>query len=131
MARSCGCPTSPPWLTANIKVTIIADRTTTIRASVNDVQYTLLITIALVLLVVLVFMRRLVPTIAAAATVPLSICGTLAGMWFLGYSLDNFSLMALTISVGFVVDDAIVMVENIVRHIEGGAAPLQAALDGA
>ena len=118
------------WLPANIKLTVIADRTTTIRASVNDVQYTLLITIALVLLVVLVFMRRLVPTIAAAATVPLSICGTLAGMWFLGYSLDNFSLMALTISVGFVVDDAIVMIENIMRHRERGADPLRAALIG-
>src|SRR4249920_2324350 len=130
MARSCGCPTSPPWLTANIKVTIIADRTTTIRASVNDVQYTLLITITLVLLVVLVFMRRLVPTIAAAVTVPLSICGTLTGMWFMGYLLDNFSLMALTISVGFVVDDAIVMIENIIRHRERGVDPMRAALIG-
>ena len=72
------------------------------------------------LLVVLLFMRRLVPTVAAAVTVPLSICGTLAGMWFLGYAIDNFSLMALTISVGFVVDDAIVMIENIVRHMEAG-----------
>ena len=90
----------------------------------------MLITIALVLLVVLMFMRRLMPTIAAAATVPLSICGTLAGMWFLGYSLDNFSLMALTISVGFVVDDAIVMIENIMRHRERGADPLRAALIG-
>ena len=78
------------WLPANIQLTVIADRTTTIRASVADVQYTLLITIALVLLVVLMFMRRLMPTLAAAVTVPLSICGTLAGMWFLGYSLDNF-----------------------------------------
>ena len=99
---------------------VISDRTTTIRARVADVQYTLLITIALVLLVVLVFMRRLMPTLAAAVTVPLSICGTLAGMWFMGYQLDNFSLMALTISVGFVVDDAIVMIENIVRHRERG-----------
>ena len=118
------------WLPPDIKLTVIADRTTTIRASVADVQYTLLITIALVLLVVLMFMRRLMPTIAAAVTVPLSICGTLAGMWFLGYSLDNFSLMALTISVGFVVDDAIVMIENIVRHRERGADPLRAALIG-
>ena len=108
----------------------LSDRTTTIRASVADVQYTLLITIALVLLVVLLFMRRLMPTVAAAVTVPLSICGTLAGMWFMGYALDNFSLMALTISVGFVVDDAIVMIENIVRHIEHGVPPLQAALIG-
>ena len=118
------------WLPANIQLTVIADRTTTIRASVADVQYTLLITIALVLLVVLIFMRRLMPTIAAAVTVPLSICGTLAGMWFLGYTLDNFSLMALTISVGFVVDDAIVMIENIVRHRERGADPMRAALIG-
>jgi multidrug efflux pump len=119
------------WLPANIKLTIISDRTTTIRASVNDVQYTMLITITLVLLVVLLFMRRLMPTLAAAVTVPLSICGTLAGMWFMGYLLDNFSLMALTISIGFVVDDAIVMIENIVRHRERGADPLRAALIGA
>jgi len=78
------------WLPANIQLTIIADRTTTIRASVTDVQYTMLVTIALVLLVVFIFMRRLLPTIAAAVTVPLSICGTLTGMWFMGYSLDNF-----------------------------------------
>jgi hydrophobe/amphiphile efflux-1 (HAE1) family protein len=119
------------WLPPDIKLTVVSDRTTTIRASVADVQYTLGITIVLVLLVVLLFMRRLVPTIAAAVTVPLSICGTLAGMWFLGYTIDNFSLMALTISVGFVVDDAIVMIENIVRHIEKGMPPLQAALAGA
>jgi hydrophobe/amphiphile efflux-1 (HAE1) family protein len=119
------------WLPANIQLTIIADRTTTIRASVADVQYTILITIALVLLVVLMFMRRLMPTLAAAVTVPLSICGTLAGMWFMGYTLDNFSLMAITISVGFVVDDAIVMIENIVRHRERGADPMRAALIGA
>ncbi|HEX3403466.1 MAG TPA: efflux RND transporter permease subunit [Acetobacteraceae bacterium] len=118
------------WLPSNIQLTIIADRTTTIRASVADVQYTMLITIVLVLLVVLMFMRRLLPTIAAAVTVPLSICGTLAGMWFMGYSLDNFSLMALTISVGFVVDDAIVMIENIVRQRERGADPIRAALIG-
>ena len=118
------------WLPANIQLTVISDRTTTIRASVADVQYTMLITIALVLLVVLVFMRRLVPTIAAAVTVPLSICGTLAGMWFMGYLLDNFSLMALTISVGFVVDDAIVMIENIIRHRERGVDPMRAALIG-
>src|SRR5215469_6214727 len=118
------------WLPANIKLTVISDRTTTIRASVADVQYTMLITIALVLLVVLLFMRRLVPTLAAAVTVPLSIGGTLAGMWFMGYLLDNFSLMALTISVGFVVDDAIVMIENIVRHRDRGADPMRAALIG-
>jgi len=119
------------WLPRDIKLTVVNDRTTTIRASVAHVQQTLGITIALVLVVVVLFMRRLVPTIAAAVTVPLSLCGTLAGMWFLGYAIDNFSLMALTISVGFVVDDAIVMIENIVRHIEKGVPPLQAALVGA
>jgi multidrug efflux pump len=118
------------WLPPDINLTVISDRTTTIRAGVEDVQYTMLITIGLVLLVVLMFMRRLVPTVAAAVTVPLSLCGTLAGMWFLGYTLDNFSLMALTISVGFVVDDAIVMIENIVRHMEKGLPPLRAALIG-
>ena len=119
------------WLPKGIEVAVISDRTTTIRASVADVQWTLLITIALVLLVVLLFMRRLVPTVAAAVTVPLSLSGTLAAMWAMGYTIDNFSLMALTISVGFVVDDAIVMIENIVRHMEQGEPPLLAALNGA
>ncbi len=118
------------WMPPDIKVTVIQDRTTTIRASVDEVQYTLAITIVLVLMVVAVFMRRVIPTVAAAVTVPLSICGTLAGMWFLGYSLDNFSLIALTVSVGFVVDDAIVMIENIVRHMEHGVPPMRAALIG-
>ena len=124
-------PLLKSWMPPDIQVSIMQDRTTTIRASIDDVQFTLAITIALVLLVVLVFMRRLVPTVAAAVTVPLSICGTLAGMWFMGYSIDNFSLMALTVSVGFVVDDAIVMIENIVRHIDRGDPPLHAALIGA
>jgi len=119
------------WMPPGIKLTILSDRTQTIRASVTDVQYTLLITVALVLMVVLVFMRRLVPTVAAGATVPLSIAGTLAAMWLLGYSIDNFSLMAITISVGFVVDDAIVMIENIFSHLERGTPPMQAALIGA
>ena len=119
------------WLPPDIHVAVISDRTLTIRASVDDVQYTLLISVALVLMVVLVFMRRLVPTLAAAVTVPLSIAGTLAAMWLFGFSLDNFSLMALTISVGFVVDDAIVMIENIARHAERGMRPMQAALAGA
>src|SRR4029079_17457510 len=103
---------------------------TTIRASVHDVRTTLLISIALVLVVVAIFMRRLGATFAAAIAVPLSICGTLVGMWFFGYSLDNFSLMALTISVGFVVDDAIVMIENIVRLMEEGMSPMRAAIAG-
>ena len=119
------------WMPREIELTVISDRTNTIRASVHDIQYTMLLTVALVLMVVAVFMRRRVPTIAAAATVPLSIAGTLAGMWLCGYTLDNFSLMALTISVGFVVDDAIVMIENIVRHMEKGLGPLQAAVTGA
>ena len=119
------------WLPPDIQVSVISDRTVTIRASVAHVEWTLLITIVLVLMVVLVFMRRLIPTLAAAVTVPLSISGTLAGMWFMGYAIDNFSLMALTVSVGFVVDDAIVMIENITRHAERGMPPLQAAVLGA
>ncbi|HUB16566.1 MAG TPA: efflux RND transporter permease subunit [Acetobacteraceae bacterium] len=123
-------PQLKSWLPPDIRMSVVADRTTTIRASVDEVQVTMGITIALVLLVVALFMRRLVPTVAAAVTVPLSICGTLAGMWFLGYAIDNFSLMALTISVGFVVDDAIVMIENIVRHMDKGMPALEAALVG-
>ncbi len=118
------------WMPPDIHVSIISDSTATIRASVADVEFSLLASVALVLLVVLLFMRRLVPTAAAAVTVPLSIAGTLAAMWLLGFSLDNFSLMALTISVGFVVDDAIVMIENIARHQAMGKAPLRAAFDG-
>ncbi len=124
-------PLLQSWIPSDIQLTILTDRTATIRASVDDIQKTLLITVALVLLVVLLFMRRAVPTIAAGVTVPLSIAGTLAAMWFEGFALDNFSLMAITISVGFVVDDAIVMIENIVRHIEHGETPLTAAFNGA
>ena len=119
------------WMPPDIRVNILSDRTTTIRASVEDVQGTMLLSVVMVLGVVLLFMRRLVPTLAAAVTVPLSIAGTLAGMWFLGFTLDNFSLLALTISVGFVVDDAIVMIENITRHVEAGMGRMQAALVGA
>jgi len=118
------------WISPEIHLTILSDRTATIRASVDEVVISLVASIALVLLVVLLFMRRLVPTLAAAATVPLSLSATLAVMWLEGFSLDNFSIMALTISVGFVVDDAIVMIENIVRHQERGLSPLQAALVG-
>ena len=124
-------PQLQSWISPEIELTILSDGTTMIRASVEDVQYTLLITIALVLLVVLIFMRRLVPTVAAGITVPLSIAGTLAAMWFEGFALDNFSLLAITISVGFVVDDAIVMIENIVRQMEQGHPPLRAAIVGA
>jgi multidrug efflux pump len=119
------------WIPPEIQATVTMDRTQTIRASVHEMEVTLGITIALVLLVVLLFLRRLVPTLAAAVTVPLSLAGTLAGMWLCGYSLNNFTLMALIISVGFVVDDAIVMIENIFRHMELGKPPLRAAREGA
>ncbi len=119
------------WIPPDINVTILSDRTTTIRASVDHVEVSLAISVALVLMVVAIFMRRLVPTMAAAVSVPLSISGTLAAMYLLGYSLDNFSLMALTIAVGFVVDDAIVMIENIHRHRERGMGRLEATFVGA
>ena len=124
-------PQLQAWMPQGIELTVLSDRTQTIRASVNDVQFSLLISIILVLLVILLFLRRAVPTLAAAVTVPLSLAGTLVGMWYYGFALDNFSLMALTISVGFVVDDAIVMIENITRHMEMGKTPLQAAYEGA
>ncbi len=119
------------WMPPDIKLSILSDGTTTIRAGIDEVQITLLLSVACVLLVVLLFMRRLVPIVAAAVTAPLSIAGTLAAMWFEGFSLDNFSLIALTISVGFVIDDAIVMIENITRHMERGEPPLAAAFAGA
>ena len=113
----------------SIKVSVISDRTTTIRASVADVQFTLILTIALVVGVIFVFLRSLWATVIPAIAVPVSIIGTFGVMYVFGYSLDNLSLMGLSIAVGFVVDDAIVMVENIARHIEMGKKPLQAALD--
>ncbi|HVI51715.1 MAG TPA: efflux RND transporter permease subunit [Candidatus Sulfotelmatobacter sp.] len=124
-------PQLESWLPAGAEVTVVNDRTTTIRASVHDVERTLLITTGLVILVVLFSLGRLTPTVAASVTVPLSLAGTFAAMWLLGYSLNNISLMALTISVGFVVDDAIVMIENIARHVENGDSPLSAAVKGA
>jgi hydrophobe/amphiphile efflux-1 (HAE1) family protein len=114
-----------------IKVHIISDRTETIRASVSDVQFTLMLTIALVVMVIFVFLRNFWATVIPAVTVPLSLIGTFAVLYELGYSLDNLSLMALSIAVGFVVDDAVVVIENIVRHMEDGATPFQAALKGA
>jgi HAE1 family hydrophobic/amphiphilic exporter-1 len=114
-----------------IKATVISDRTTTIRASVLDVEKTLLITIGLVVAVIFIFLRSVWATVIPAIAVPVSIIGTFGAMYLFGYSLDNLSLMGLSIAVGFVVDDAIVMVENIARHIEMGKTPLQAALDGA
>jgi hydrophobe/amphiphile efflux-1 (HAE1) family protein len=114
-----------------ISLDIISDRTVTIRASVNDVQYTLLLTIILVVIVIFLFLRSLKATIIPSVTVPLALVGTFAVMYVLGFSLDNLSLMALSISVGFVVDDAIVMLENIQRHIEDGLQPIDAAIKGA
>jgi HAE1 family hydrophobic/amphiphilic exporter-1 len=115
----------------SVKVQVISDRTQTIRAAVDDVQFTLLLTIALVVMVIFVFLRSLWATIIPSVTVPLALLGACALMWAAGYSLDNLSLMALTISVGFVVDDAIVMLENISRYIEKGEDPYSAALRGA
>ena len=113
-----------------IKVDKLIDRTTTIHASVKDVEFTLLLTIALVVMVIFVFLRNLWATIIPGVTVPLSLFGTAALMYVVGYTLDNLSLMALTIAVGFVVDDAIVMLENIYRHIEDGMPPFEAAIKG-
>src|SRR5271165_3513062 len=114
-----------------VHVKVLSDRTTTIRASVRDVEFTLMLTIALVVMVIFVFLRSLWATIIPSVTVPLALLGACALMWVAGYSLDNLSLMAFTISVGFVVDDAIVMLENIMRHIEEGEKPFEAALKGA
>ena len=114
-----------------IKVSVLSDRTQTIRASVSDVQFTLLLTVALVVMVIFLFLRNLWATVIPAVTVPLSLIGTFAVLYVLGYSLDNLSLMALTIAVGFVVDDAVVVIENVVRHLEEGLSPMQAALKGA
>jgi hydrophobe/amphiphile efflux-1 (HAE1) family protein len=115
---------------AGIDIAIATDRTQTIRASVNDVQLTLMLTVALVVLVVYLFLHSLRTTFIPAVTVPLSLIATFGVMYLLGYSLDNLSLMALTIAVGFVIDDAIVMVENIARHVEAGVSPFEAALRG-
>jgi multidrug efflux pump len=118
-------------LPAGATLTVVNDRTGTIRASVHDVQFTLVLSVALVVMVVFVFLRTISATIIAGVALPLSLIATFGVMWFCGFSLDNLSLMALTIGTGFVVDDAIVMIENIVRHIEDGERPLEAALRGA
>jgi hydrophobe/amphiphile efflux-1 (HAE1) family protein len=115
----------------SMKISILSDRTETIRASVRDVQFTLLLTVGLVVMVIFVFLRKLWATVIPSVALPLAVIGTFGVMKLIGFSLDNLSLMALTISTGFVVDDAIVMIENIVRHIEGGEQPLAAALKGA
>src|SRR5690349_9869943 len=117
-------------LPSSIEITTLTDRTNTIRASVRDVEFTLVLTIALVVMVMFLFLRSVAATIIPSVAVPISIVGTFGVMYLLGYSLDNLSLMALTISTGFVVDDAIVMIENIARYIEAGDSPVQAALKG-
>lgn len=124
-------PELKEWIPAGVEVSTLVDRTGTIRASVQDMQLTLLATVVLVMVVVFVFLRRVTPTIAAGVSVPLALAGTCAGMWLAGFSIDNLSLMALAISVGFVVDDAIVMIENMYRNLEHGMAPYRAALEGA
>src|SRR5579884_2093460 len=116
---------------ASVRATTLYDRSVSIRQSVNDVKFTLLLTIALVVLVIFVFLRNASATIIPSLALPMSIIGTFSVMYLLGYTVDNLSLMSLTLSVGFVVDDAIVMLENIVRHMEMGKTPMQAAFDGA
>jgi multidrug efflux pump len=118
-------------LPASVHVTTLTDLTTNIGASVRDVEFELMLTIALVVMVIFLFLRSFSATVIPSVAVPLSLVGTFGAMYLLGYSLDNLSLMALTISTGFVVDDAIVMIENISRYLEQGASPMQAALDGA
>ena len=119
------------WIPAGLDISVLTDRTQTIRASVHDMQLTLAATAVLVMLVVFLFLRRTAATIAAGVTVPLSLAGTCALMWAAGFSIDNLSLMALAVSIGFVVDDAIVMIENVFRNLENGHSPLRAALMGA
>jgi HAE1 family hydrophobic/amphiphilic exporter-1 len=117
-------------LPPTIKINVISDRTQTIRASVSDVQFTLVLTVALVVMVIFIFLRNFWATVIPAVTVPLSLIGTFAILYGFGYSLDNLSLMALSIAIGFVVDDAVVVIENIVRHLEAGLSPMEAALKG-
>jgi multidrug efflux pump len=118
-------------LPSAVQMTVLTDRTATIRGSVADVQFELMLSVALVALVIFLFLRNLAATVIPAVAVPLSLVGTFGAMVLLGFSLNNLSLMALTIATGFVVDDAIVMIENIARYIEQGDPPLQAALEGA
>jgi multidrug efflux pump len=118
------------WIPAGLEISVVTDRTNTIRASLRDMQLTLALTVLLVMMVVFVFLRRPAVMAAAGVTVPLSIAGTCAAMWALGYSINNLSLMAIIISIGFVVDDAIVMIENIYRNLEAKLPPMQAAIDG-
>ena len=124
-------PELKQWVPAGLDVSVLNDRTQTIRASVQDMQLTIGATIVLVMMVVFLFLRRAAPTIAAGVTVPLSLAGTCAAMWAAGFSINNLSLMALAVSVGFVVDDAIVMIENAFRYLERGVSPVRAAMTGA
>ncbi len=124
-------PDLKQWIPAGVDISVLTDRTGTIRASVDDMQWTLGATVVLVMIVVFVFLRRITPTIAAGISVPLALAGTCAGMWLAGFSINNLSLMALAVSVGFVVDDAIVMIENMYRNLEHGMRPFQAAVEGA
>ncbi|HZQ13335.1 MAG TPA: efflux RND transporter permease subunit [Pseudolabrys sp.] len=124
-------PQLKQWVPAGLDIAVLADRTETIRAGVHDMQLTLAATVALVMMVVFLFLRRLAATMAAGITVPLALAGTCAAMWAAGFSIDNLSLMALAVSVGFVVDDAIVMIENVFRNLEAGHSPLRATLMGA
>src|SRR5258707_5300441 len=118
-------------LPASIRITTLTDLTTNIQASVDDVEFELMLTVGLVVMVIFLFLRSFYATIIPSVAVPLSLIGTFGAMYLLGYSLDNLSLMALTISTGFVVDDAIVVVENITRYIEAGQSRTEAALRGA
>ncbi len=124
-------PLIKSWIPPSVDLVILGDRTTTIRTSVNDVQTSLIISICLVVMVIFLFLRRFWPTFIACITVPLALTGTFGAMYLAKYSLDNLSLMAITISVGFVVDDAIVVIENVFRYIEHGDKPFEAALKGA
>ncbi|HVG51664.1 MAG TPA: efflux RND transporter permease subunit, partial [Xanthobacteraceae bacterium] len=124
-------PEIKKWIPADIDISVVSDRTQTIRTSVLDMQLTLGATVVLVMFVVFLFLRRGAPTIAAGVTVPLSLAGTCAVMWAIGFSINNLSLMALAIAVGFVVDDAIVMIENAFRSMEKGHSPLRSAVEGA
>ena len=124
-------PQAEKWVPPSVKLDVLSDRTVTIRASVEEVQFSLLLSIVLVVLVVFLFLRRLWPTLIASITIPLALAGTFGVMYLCGFTLDNLSLMAVTISVGFVVDDAIVVIENVFRFVEKGDHSMHAALKGA
>ncbi|HWQ10973.1 MAG TPA: efflux RND transporter permease subunit, partial [Holophaga sp.] len=123
-------PTFQAQLPASVALKVLYDRSSSIRESVSDVKFTLVLTVCLVVMVIFLFLRNIPATIIPSLALPMAVVGTFAAMYLLGFSLDNISLMALTLSVGFVVDDAIVMLENIVRHLEMGKSPLDAAMDG-